>query len=69
MRKRKKATLYYDVDHLNALDALSAETRVPKAVLVRIAIKRYLEFIESQRPTTHLLSTIDGDALADDGEE
>jgi predicted DNA-binding protein len=59
MRRRKKVTWYYDLDQLDALDALSAETRVPKAVLVRLAIKQYLRFIDDQRSTTRLLAPID----------
>ena len=55
-RNKKKVTWYYDLDQLDALDALSAETRVPKAVLVRLAIKQYLRFIDDQRSTTKLLS-------------
>jgi hypothetical protein len=52
MRSKKKVTWYYDADQLDALDALSAETRVPKAVLVRLAIKQYLQFIDGQRSST-----------------
>ncbi len=39
----------YEADHVDAINALSRETRVPKAEIYRIAVAQYLAGIERQR--------------------
>lgn len=42
MRNKKVTTIYMEPDQAEALDALSKQTRVPKAVLIRDGIERVL---------------------------
>lgn len=74
MANKKRYTLRLDVEQLEALQDLSQETRVPLVVLARIAISRYLDFINAQRPAppapeaTLLMDSEDADRMFDDDE-
>jgi len=60
MSKKPSFAINIEAEQLKALDALSRETRVPRAAIVRFAIDLYLREIDRQRPpTTRLLAPFD----------